>query len=318
MAGMEERIALLSPEKRRMFERLRRQSPAAAAPQKVPADDSSPAVAAVRPECPPPMMGLETLDGEKANVKRFYDSVSAQLDPTPFGAFAFFLNYGFVSDGSRDYAALSLPEHDLNRNSVKLILEVIGDCPIAGRSVLDVGCGRGGTVATLHRFFRPGRVCALDLATNNIRFCTQTHRFANTEFFEGDAEQLPFENGAFDVVINVESSHLYPDVGAFYREVERVLRPGGRFLYADLHSAERWPDLRRQVRERGFVWVRERDITANVLLSCDQIARVRVDAYAGASRAGQLEEFLAAPGSQVYGELARRAWSYRTFALRKA
>jgi ubiquinone/menaquinone biosynthesis C-methylase UbiE len=54
------------------------------------------------------------------------------------------------------------------------------------------------------------------------------------DFVHGDAQSLPFADESFDVVINIEASHGYPDFPRFLAEVARVLRPGGRFLYADV------------------------------------------------------------------------------------
>jgi ubiquinone/menaquinone biosynthesis C-methylase UbiE len=54
------------------------------------------------------------------------------------------------------------------------------------------------------------------------------------EFVEGDAQNLPFPDESFDAVINIESSHFYPNFDQFLAEVKRVLRPGGFFLYADV------------------------------------------------------------------------------------
>jgi ubiquinone/menaquinone biosynthesis C-methylase UbiE len=50
----------------------------------------------------------------------------------------------------------------------------------------------------------------------------------------GDAQRLPFADASFDVVLNVEASHCYPDFPGFLDEVARVLKPGGRFGHADL------------------------------------------------------------------------------------
>ncbi|WP_343709669.1 class I SAM-dependent methyltransferase [Mycobacterium sp.] len=50
---------------------------------------------------------------------------------------------------------------------------------------------------------------------------------------EGNAQALPFTDASFDALVNVEASHLYPDVPKFLSEVARVLRPGGHFLYTD-------------------------------------------------------------------------------------
>jgi ubiquinone/menaquinone biosynthesis C-methylase UbiE len=47
------------------------------------------------------------------------------------------------------------------------------------------------------------------------------------DFVHGDAESLPFSDGSFDAVINVEASHAYPRLTRFLEEVVRVLRPGG-------------------------------------------------------------------------------------------
>ena len=49
----------------------------------------------------------------------------------------------------------------------------------------------------------------------------------------GDAQALPFATGSVDVVTNIESSHCYPSLRTFLKEVVRVLRPGGTFAYTD-------------------------------------------------------------------------------------
>jgi ubiquinone/menaquinone biosynthesis C-methylase UbiE len=317
-----QRIADLTPERRQLLDALLRSkanvpaaSPAptqrAASAQAGAASTAIAAAAEAAVSAPPEAPSLDLLTGEKAKTKRFYDAVNAQLDPTPFGAFSFFLNYGYVSDGlTPDSAVVSLPEQAMNRHSVKLVLETIGDCPLDGRDVLDVGCGRGGTVVTLRTFFTPALIAAMDLSTRAVQFCHTTHTGTHARFLEADAEHIPFADGRFDVVTNIESSHLYPDVDAFYGEVFRVLRPGGRFQYADLQPADRWRDRVRALRALGFAISRERDITNNVLLSCDQLARQRVQAYQSPQQVETLQEFLGAPGSQVYNDLARRAWVY--------
>ena len=48
-----------------------------------------------------------------------------------------------------------------------------------------------------------------------------------------------FPIDSYDAVVNVEASHLYPDVPRFLAEVARVLRPGGHFLYADFRRRQR-------------------------------------------------------------------------------
>jgi fatty-acid O-methyltransferase len=105
---------------------------------------------------------------------------------------------------------------------------------LAGKRVLEVGCGRGGGASYLTRVLEPASYVGLDLNGAGIEFCRRRHRLPGLEFMQGNAEDLPFPNGSFDAVINVESSHCYPHFDRFFNEVARVLRPGGMFLYADM------------------------------------------------------------------------------------
>jgi phthiocerol/phenolphthiocerol synthesis type-I polyketide synthase E len=320
VADVSKRLEVLSPERRRLIEQLLKDARGAVAVLSPPppvndwAGDCAPAR---QPDAN--ALRLEygrTTDEAKQNFRRFYNEVSQQLDASQFGSFSYFLNYGYVPDESREYAAVQLPEKYFNKNSVKLVLEVVGDCPIDGQRVLDVGCGRGGTVFTLQQFFRPASAVGLDLSANAIHFCNRVHRYPGVSFREGDAEQLPFPDGSFDAVINIESSHTYPNIRSFYLEVHRVLAPGGNFLYTDVLPRGKSDECVGLLESLGFSIVHQRDITGNVLRSCDEIAASRVQAFQGGNDA-MLRNFLAAPGSQVYEEMKSRAWVYRLFKLRR-
>jgi phthiocerol/phenolphthiocerol synthesis type-I polyketide synthase E len=322
MANVSKRLQGLSPERRRLMEQLLKTREASIGP--LPPATSSDGASSAAPPAPAPVdegLKLEvgkSTDEVKQNFRRFYNEVSKQLDSSQFGPFSYFLNYGYVSNGEPDSAAVALPEKYFNRNSVKLVLEVIGDCDVNGLRVLDVGCGRGGTVHTVKQFFQPTTVIGLDLSPNAIHFCNRVHRHPGVSFREGDAEQLPFADGSFDVVTNVESSHTYPNIRSFYLEVHRVLAPGGYFLYTDVLPRTKSDECIGLLTQIGFTIARQRDITANVLLSCDEIAAPRTQAFQGGNDAGLVSNFLAAPGSQVYEEMRSRAWVYRLFKLQKA
>jgi len=256
-------------------------------------------------------------EARKASWKSFYDKVSAQLNGNVFGQFSFFLNYGYIADGQLEFSAVSLPEHYINKNSVKLVLEVIQDCPVEGKRVLDVGCGRGGTIHVFKTFFKPSRLVGLDLSTNAIEFCRQAHKDPRVTFHEGDAENLPFEDGSFDIVTNLESSHSYPHIHRFYSEVYRVLAPGGHFLYTDALTSQQITSSIAYLRHIGFELERDRDITNNVLLSCNEIASTRLQAFDSRNDSGLMENFLATPGSDVYQALKSNLLVYRILKLRK-
>jgi ubiquinone/menaquinone biosynthesis C-methylase UbiE len=155
------------------------------------------------------------------------------------------------------------------------------------------------------------------LSTTAIEFDKKAHGDARTSFREGDAENLPFPEESFDVVTNVESSHSYPNIHRFYAEAHRVLRPGGYFLYTDALAVQQLATSLAYLDHIGFEVERNRNITNNVLLSCDQVAASRVQAFDSRNDQQLMQNFLATPGSQVYEDMRSGRWEYRIFKLRK-
>src|SRR5262249_33131638 len=160
--------------------------------------------------------------------------------------------------------------------------------------ILDIGCGRGGTVDVIAQYFETQKIVGIDLSRDAIAFCVNKHRYKHVYFLEGDAESLAFGDNAFDIVTNIESSHIYPDMLAFYREVFRVLKPGGYFLYADLLPADQVSGYLTALQAMSLILETDRDVTANVLLSCDEIAKRNFAAFGSASNDRELmHNFLA-------------------------
>jgi phthiocerol/phenolphthiocerol synthesis type-I polyketide synthase E len=261
--------------------------------------------------------GRATEGSAKAAIQRFYDAVNGQLDAGVAREYSFFLNYGYVADGRSDRAVHQLPSKALNRNSIQLVLEVIGDCELEGRRVLDVGCGRGGTIAVLQRYFSPGETVGLDLSPAAIEFCRRTHTCPQVSFLCGDAERLPFPAGSFDALINIESSHSYPDIEAFYAEVARVLKPGGVFLYSDTMPASGAASRLERLTGHGFRVELARDITSNVVRSCDELAGIHAQAFDAGNTPEVLGDFLAIPGSKNYDNLRSGRVVYGIWRLRR-
>jgi SAM-dependent methyltransferase len=304
MAEIRSRIDKLSPDRRRLLEKM---TAGCSTPTEAPSQ-----------EIATQGLSIATGVGEediKTACRRTYDEINYQLDAGMFGEFSFFLNYGYVPDLSPQFAAVSVPDHYLNRNSVRLVLELIGDCSVDAQRVLDVGCGRGAIPHVLTQFFLPASVVGLDLSPAAISFCRRAHRDPRLRFEVGDSENLPFVGESFDIATNLESSSCYPNIDAFYQGVYRVLAPGGHFLYSDCLPVNRFREATAYLEEIGLRVERDRDITANVLLSCDEVARQRVQAYRGASP--ELETFLGAPGSQYYEDMRAGRWTYRVLRLAK-
>lgn len=254
----------------------------------------------------PDLQGDATTVAAKSSYREFYNEVTRKLERSGVGAASYFLNYGYISVGEGDEARHEVPEHVFNPSSVRLALELIGNTDLRDRNVLDVGCGRGGTVALIGETFG-AKATGVDLAPEAIAFCRKTHMSA--QFEVGDAEHLPFADAMFEVVTNIESSHTYPNLRAFFAEVSRVLTHGGLFLYTDLLPVQRWMEVAVLLPPLGLRIVSERDITRNVLASCDSVAEVRAQAFGEKNAA--IDNFLAVPGSAVYTQMSSGAWAYR-------
>ncbi|OUM68632.1 hypothetical protein PIROE2DRAFT_3623 [Piromyces sp. E2] len=99
---------------------------------------------------------------------------------------------------------------------------------------LDIGCGTGNTIEMLLKDFPNANYTGIDLAEKMIEVAKKKVQHDNVEFIVGDAENLPFEDNKYDVIICKESVHHYPNPEAFFKECNRVLRPNGRLIIVDM------------------------------------------------------------------------------------
>jgi SAM-dependent methyltransferase len=104
--------------------------------------------------------------------------------------------------------------------------------PVGGRRVLDVGCGAGQTTRWLAA--RGARVTAFDLSMEQLRLA------GRGPYVRADAEALPFAAGSFDLACSAYGALPFvADSARVMREVARVLRPGGRWVFSVTHPV-RW------------------------------------------------------------------------------
>jgi len=106
-----------------------------------------------------------------------------------------------------------------------------------GNAVLDIGCGTGVNSIIAAMIAGPtGRVVGIDMVSEMLEKAKQNlskTSLNNIEFHEYSAEELPFPDKSFDVVISNGVFNLIPDKLKALSEVYRVLKTNGKIMIAD-------------------------------------------------------------------------------------
>jgi ubiquinone/menaquinone biosynthesis C-methylase UbiE len=234
------------------------------------------------------------------------------------------MNYGYVPLDPSDPHLVLHPEDEVNRYSLQLYARVVGAVDLHDKDVLEVGCGRGGGAAFLKQYLKPRKVIGIDFAGEAIKFCRRRYRIGGLYFRQGDAEKLPFPANAFDAVVNVESSHNYPSVERFFAEVQRVLRPGGYFLFADMRLRPNVDIMLSQLQQAGLTLLVDERITPNVARALELDSerrwshfRASIPAFLSKMFELPLQEFVGCKGTPVYEALCSGEVQYLRLVLRK-
>jgi SAM-dependent methyltransferase len=189
--------------------------------------------------------------------------------------------------------------------------------------VLEISCGRAGGLAHLVSDHPAGIAVGLDFSRVAIAFCG--HRYAAQDglrFVAGDARALPFADASFDVVVDVEASNQFGEGAALFREIARVLRPGGAFLYADSRMAHKVAKVAATLESVGLCG-ELRDITENVRRSCEEdtprrlrLLRTVIPWPARPLLARRMKSYAGVTGSRMYEKFRTHRRAYFMGCLR--
>lgn len=146
------------------------------------------------------------------------------------------LHRSFEGRSSRVYDVVA---RRLLRELYRRIAEDVALVAPADGSVLDVGTGPGVLLGEIASRRRDLRVYGIDLAADMAAAAERNVRSfgERVSVHVGDVAELPFGDGAFDVVVSSFSLHHWADVRGAAPELARVLRPGGRLVIYDFQRA---------------------------------------------------------------------------------
>lgn len=117
-----------------------------------------------------------------------------------------------------------------------------------GAAVLDCGCGGGANIKKLLEKAAQGSVKGIDYSEVSVEKSRSLNALAisagRCEIMQANVAQLPFEDNSFDLVTAFETVYFWPELPACFREVGRVLKPGGTFFICnECGEDNKWTDI---------------------------------------------------------------------------
>jgi ubiquinone/menaquinone biosynthesis C-methylase UbiE len=247
---------------------------------------------------------------------------------------AFRMLYWYVNrvDKNSDILLMNYGYHDLDnvlkldlndesdRFSIQLYHHLASKVDLKDKDIVEIGCGRGGGLYYITKNFSPASARGVDLDRQAVTFCKCHYENKALNFSRGDAQNLNLENNSCDVLINVESSHRYPDMEAFLAEVSRILRPNGHFLFTDFRHDYEFEAMKKDLDKCGLVMLKEEFINKEVVtaLKLDTERKEKlVDQLVPKLLSKFALDFAGAVGSPTYNQMLSREYLYFSYVLQK-
>jgi len=234
---------------------------------------------------------------EFANTpERLYTMVNEKIGDSP----VFFLNHGY-SPAYPEFENLPF------KHQLSLYKKCIEDLDLNNKTVLEVGCGRGGGSKWISENYNVD-MHGCDITPSHIELC-KLNESENLHYKFGRADNLPYDSESIDVIISVEASQHFDDLGAFFQMAFYRIKEGGKIVIMDGYGISeksksngmKGIDQYKQFAEFWFQDVEIEIVTENVQNACKEDLLLMQDYI----EPEEVAEFM----SQVSGESYKRYMS---------
>lgn len=173
---------------------------------------------------------------------------------------------GDTPDAAPEYDAIAIRflealwgEGYLSPGGPEEVDRIVDGLALAGKSLLDIGCGAGGATLHLAERHRLAQATGFDVEKPVIE--TARHRAQSrglsgrVNFVQGPPGPVPFADASFDVVFSKDALLHVPDKDALFSEIFRVLKPGGVFAASNwmiAHDGEPSPEMKTYIAAEGL------------------------------------------------------------------
>jgi len=207
--------------------------------------------------------------------KAWFETISKLWEH--MGGIGDFMNYGYLSKDWHVHDSQESISH-VAANMYKYVATSNRHYSLEDKEIIEIGSGRGAGAKLLTKTFSPRSYIGIDLSENQIRYANRHHKYSQLSFLQGDAQNLPVKKEGYDVAINIESSHQYPDYGQFLKEIHRVLRPGGLFMTVDFFFNNDKEDRYEKIAESPLKIQEKEDVTPNVIQALELTSKYKLKA----------------------------------------
>jgi ubiquinone/menaquinone biosynthesis C-methylase UbiE len=120
--------------------------------------------------------------------------------------------------------------------------------------ILDVGCRNGRLLFKLASFLEDCQLYGIDIEPKRIQKNQARNRYKNLHFRCAPAENLPFENGYFDIICCTNAIHKFPQRVRALDEMHRVLKSNGELYILEAFRDDKWKNkLDKILRQSRFI-----------------------------------------------------------------